>query len=107
MLIGVLLLAFSVALFKSAGWIVVISIFALLMIGLELLYRQIQSLSKKNKQKWWAKPRRGFPRAYALLAAMIAFLLVESQLARYWLVATLVGAILAAVGIHLHRAYED
>jgi len=105
--IGVLLLGLSVALFRSFGWVAVVSIFALLTIALELLYRLIQTFVKKNKKRWWAKPRREFSRAYALVAAMIVFVLVKSELARYWLIATLVGSVLAAAAIYLHRTYEN
>jgi hypothetical protein len=95
-----------VVLFKSFGWAAVGSIFALLILALELLYRRTQSLLKKNKKRW-AKPRREIPRAYAVVAAMIVFALVASELARYWLMATVVGSVLAAVAIYLHRTYED
>jgi hypothetical protein len=104
--IGALLFALSVALFKTLGWVTVAAFFVLLMIALELLYRQIQSFVKKHNERWWAKPRREIPRAYASVAAMIVLVLVESEFARYWLIATLVGSVLAAAAIHLHRTYE-
>jgi hypothetical protein len=43
------------------SWLVVISVYALLLAGLELLYRTIQSRVKTNKHRWWAKPRREIP----------------------------------------------
>jgi len=104
--IGFLLFGVA-ALFRSSGWVVVISIYVLLLTGLELLYREIQSLVKGNKHNWWAKPRREIPRAYAVLAAMVVVLLVESEIARSWLIAAVAGAILVAVGIHFHRTYEE
>lgn len=104
--IGLLLFGIA-ALFRSSGWLVVISVYALLLIGLELLYRKIQSRLKDSKHRWWAKPRREIPRAYAVLAVMAVVLLVESEIARSWLIATVVGAIVVAVGIRFHRTYEE
>jgi hypothetical protein len=104
--IGLLLFGIAV-LFRSRGWLVVISVYALLLTGLELLYRNVQSLLKNSKHRWWAKPRREIPRTYAALAAMVVILLVRSEIARYWLIATVVGAIVVAVGIRFHRTYEE
>jgi hypothetical protein len=106
--IFIALLLFGVAaLFRNSGWVVVIFIYAVLLAALELLYRTIQSLVKSNKNRWWAKPRREFPRAYGVLAVLVVMLLVESEIARSWVVATVVGAIVIAVGIRFHRAYEE
>ena len=106
--IFIALLLFGVAaLFRSSGWVVVIFIYAVLLAALELLYRTIQSLVKNNNHRWWAKSRREFPRAYGLLAVVVVVLLVESEIARSWVVATVVGAIVVAVGIRFHRAYEQ
>jgi hypothetical protein len=106
--IFIALLLFGVAaLFRSSGWVVVIFIYAVLLAALELLYRTIQSLVTNNNHRWWAKPRREFPRAYGLLAVVVIVLLVESEIARSWVVATVVGAIVVAVGIRFHRAYEQ
>jgi hypothetical protein len=105
--IGIFLLALSVALLKGRGWAVLISIWALLLIGLEWLYRKVQSLVKKHKSKWWAKPRGATSRAYVELAAAILAVLIASQAARYWAVATAVGAVLVALGIRWYRVQVD
>ena len=106
--IFIALLLFGVAaLFKSSGWVVVIFIYVVLLAALELLYRTIRSLVKTNKNRWWAKPRREFPRAYGVLAVLVVIVLVESEIARSWVVATVIGAIVVAVGIRFHRAYEE
>jgi hypothetical protein len=102
------LLLFGVAaLFRNSGWVVVIFSYSVLLAALELLYRTVQSLVNNNKHRRWAKPRREFPRAYGVLAVLVVMLLVESEIARSWVVATVVGAIVIAVGIRFHRAYEE
>jgi hypothetical protein len=107
-LVCIALLLFGVAvLSRNRGWIVVILIYAVLLTGLELLYRTVQSLVKNNKHRWWARPRREFPRAYGVLAVLVVVLLVESEIARSWVVATAVGAIVVAAGIRFHRAHEE
>jgi hypothetical protein len=103
----VLLFELSMVLFSRFGWIAVILVFATLLVGLEFLYRQLQFLVKNNKSHWWAKPRREIPRAYAVVAGGIILLLVESQFARSWLILTLVGALMAAAAIAVHRRYEE
>lgn len=106
--IFIALLLFAVAaLFRSSGWAVVIFVYAALLAALEVLYRIIQSLVKSNQNKWWARPRREFPRAYGVLAVAVLIVLVESEIARSWLVATAIGAVVVAVGIGFHRAYEE
>jgi cobalamin synthase len=106
--IFIALLLFGIAaLFRSSGWVVVVLIYAVLLAVLEVLYRTIQSLVKNNKHRWWAKPRREFPRAYGVLAVLVVILLVESEIVRSWLVAAVVGAIVVAAGIRFHRAYEE
>jgi hypothetical protein len=101
------LLLFGIArLFRKDGWMVVVLVYALLLVGLELLYRGIESRVKANKHRWWAKPRREIPRAYGTLAVGVVVLLVGSEIARSWLIASVVGAIVVAVGIRFHRAYE-
>jgi len=104
--VAVLLLGIA-TLFKRNGWLVVILVYAILLGCLETLYRAVRSLVNKNKNTWWAKPRPEIPRADAVLAVMIVFLLVGSRLARSWLVATLLGALVVGAIIHLHRTYEE
>ena len=102
------LLLFAVAaLFRTSGWAIVICVYVVLLIALEFLYRTVRSLAKNNKSKWWARPRRGFPRAYGVLAVAVVIMLVESEIARSWFVATVVGAVVVAAGIHFHRRYEE
>lgn len=104
--IALLLLAVA-TLFKSAGWVVVVLVYAVLLVALELLYRTIRSLVKNNKNRWWAKPRREFPRAYGTLAVAIVVFLVQSEVARSWVTATVIGAVVVAAGIRFHRSYEE
>ena len=102
-----LLLFLVAALFKSSGWLIVIFVYAVLLAALEALYRTVRSLVKSNKKKWWARPRREFTRAYGTLAVAIVIVLVGSEIARSWVVATAIGAVVVAAGIHFHRAYEE
>jgi hypothetical protein len=52
--IGFLLFGVA-ALFNSAGWVVVVSLYTFLLTGLEQWYRPIQSVVKDNKHRWWAR----------------------------------------------------
>ena len=106
-MIAVFLLLLSFALLQNRGWVAVLSIWALLLVGLEWPYRQLHSLAKRHKSRWWAKPRRPISRAYTGLAVGILAVLIESQAARYWVIATAVGAVLVALGIRWHRMHED
>jgi hypothetical protein len=102
-----LLLFLVAALFKSSGWVTVIIIYVVLLAGLELLYRTIRSFAERNKKKWWARPRREFPRAYGTLAVAIVIVIVGSEIARSWALATVIGSVVVAAGIHFHRVYEE
>jgi hypothetical protein len=102
-----LLLFLVAAPFRSSGWVTVIIIYVVILAALELLYRTVRSLAKRNKKKWWAKPRREVPRAYGTLAVAIVFVIVGSEIARSWALATVVGSIAVAAGIHFHRVYEE
>jgi hypothetical protein len=102
-----LLLFFVAALFKSSGWVTVIIIYVVLLAALELLYRTIRSFAKRNKKKWWARPRREFPRGFGTLAVAIVYVIVGSEIGRSWALATVIGSIAVAAGIRFHRAYEE
>lgn len=106
MLICVLLFGLCVALCRRFGWFIVLAIYSLLVVTFELSYRKLRILIYKNKGVWWARPRREIPRAYGVLAGAMIILFFESQIARFWLVATLIGAIVVAGAIHLHRKFE-
>ena len=101
------LLFLVAALFKSSGWLTVIIIYVVLLAALELLYRTIRSFAESNKKKWWARPRREFPRAYGTLAVAIVIVIVGSEIARSWALATMIGSVAVAAGIHFHRVYEE
>ena len=104
--IAVLLLG-TATLFKSQGPAAVALVYALFLSGLEIIYRVVRYFLDRHKATWWGKPRPEIPKAYAVLAVGIFILLLESRLARSWLVATSIGAVLVAAAIHLHRAHEE
>jgi hypothetical protein len=104
---SLLLLLGIATLFKSVGWAAVALVYALLLTGLELLYRVVRSFLDRHKATWWGKPRQEIPRAYAGLAVMILIFLVESRLARSWLVATTIGAVVVAAAIHPGTNVDD
>jgi hypothetical protein len=85
---------------------VVLAVYALLIVALEASYRQLRTLTSKNKGASWGRPRREIPRADGVLAGAMIILFFESQIARFWLVATLIGACVIAGAIHLHRKFE-
>jgi hypothetical protein len=102
-----LLLFLVAALLKSRGWVTVIIVYVILLAALELLYRTIRSFAESNKKKWWARPRREFPRAYGTLAVAIVIVIVGSEIARSWALATVIGSVTVAAAIYFHRVYEE
>ena len=106
MVVLVLLFALSVGLLKQRGWFLMGVFFLGLAVCLEVGYRAMRVRAKVNHKSWWGKPRKSIPRAYGVLAGALVVLLVESQIARYWLIATIVGSGIVAAGLYLHRRFE-
>jgi len=106
-----MLLVLSKAVLERFGWAVVLFACTLILLCLELLYRRTRPFLAKNKRKWWAKPRHGVSMAQGKLTVLIlvafAALMIRSELARYWLIATVIGTGLVVLGLQFQQKRED
>ncbi len=102
------LFALALALAKPAGWWAVVALWVALVAMLELVYRWTVALVRRNRRKWWAKPRKDrhwrTQRATVYFALFALSLLIQHPFLRYSLLALLAAGMFCVGIIHLiHR----
>jgi hypothetical protein len=98
--ICLLLFALALALAKPAGWWAIIAFWIALVGILELVYRWMIAMGRRNRQKWWARQRSrhyGFVIRWVLyLAIVTVVLMVRHPFLRYGLLALVAAGLLCA-----------
>src|SRR5438067_3460794 len=104
-----MLLGPAVALGRSRGWLVGVTLFILFAAIFEVIYRKTQALIAKDRGKWWARSQLGSAifLVYLPTALILTAVLSESAFARYFLLALLAAGVVCAVTIYFVRRQDE